>query len=80
MLLPLVGLWPTVVLSSLIFGLGHAYQGLTGILKTGSIGLALALLTVFSGSLYIAIILHTVLDMSSGRVMRKALQLTTQAA
>ena len=76
----ITGLWPAVFLSSLIFGLGHAYQGVTGIVKTGSIGLVLALLTVFSGSLYIAIILHTVLDMGSGRVMRKALQLTPQTA
>ena len=79
-LVPLTGLWPAVVLSSLIFGLGHAYQGIAGILKTGLVGLALALLTVFTGSLFIAILLHTVLDMSSGRVMRKAMQLTPQAA
>ena len=76
----LVGIWPAVVLSSLIFGLGHAYQGLTGIVKTGCVGLILALLTVFSGSLFIAMALHTVLDMTSGRLMGRALRMTPQPA
>ncbi len=51
------------------FGLGHAYQGIAGIAKTGLIGLVLALLTVFSGSLFIAIVLHTVVDLTSGRII-----------
>ena len=72
----IVGIWPAVVLTSLIFGLGHAYQGISGVVKTGSVGLVLALFTVFSGSLYIAIVLHTVLDLSSGRLMGRALQTT----
>ena len=72
-LVPLVGTWPAVVISSLIFGLGHAYQGIAGIVKTGLAGLVLALLTVSSGSLFIAIVLHTVVDLTSGRIMGKAL-------
>jgi len=76
-LLPLIGTWPAVAVSSLIFGLGHAYQGVWGIVKTASIGLVLALLTVTSGSLFIAIILHVVVDLTSGRVMAKARQSMT---
>jgi membrane protease YdiL (CAAX protease family) len=74
---PLVGTWPAVAITSLIFGLGHAYQGMSGIAKTGMVGLVLALFTVFSGSLYIAIVLHAVVDMTSGRVMGRALRMTT---
>ncbi len=73
-LTPLVGLWPAVALSSAIFGLGHAYQGLAGIGKTALIGVVMALLTVFSGSLFVAIVLHAVVDITSGRIMAAALR------
>ena len=72
-LTPAVGLWPAVALSSVIFGLGHVYQGLEGIVKTTLVGLVMALLTVFSGSLLIAVILHAVIDLVSGRMMGSAL-------
>jgi len=76
-LVSLVGTWPAVAITSLIFGLGHAYQGISGIAKTGMVGLVLALFTVFSGSLYIAIVLHAVIDLTSGRIMGRALRMTT---
>jgi len=76
-LVSLVGMWPAVAITSLIFGLGHAYQGISGIAKTGLVGLVLALLTVSSGSLYIAIVLHAVIDLTSGRIMKRALRNTT---
>ncbi len=75
-LVSLVGTWPAVAISSLIFGLGHAYQGIRGIAKTGLVGLVLALLTVFSGSLFIAIVLHAAIDLTSGRIMGRALRMT----
>ncbi len=76
-LVSLVGTWPAVAISSLIFGLGHAYQGISGIVKTGLVGLVLALLTVSSGSLFIAIVLHAVVDLTSGRLMGRALRMST---
>ena len=76
-LVSLVGTWPAVAITSLIFGLGHAYQGISGIAKTGLVGLVLALFTVSSGSLYIAIVLHAVIDLTSGRFMGRALRNTT---
>ena len=76
-LVSLVGTWPAVAITSLIFGLGHAYQGISGIAKTGLVGLVLALFTVSSGSLYIAIVLHAVIDLTSGRIMGRALRNTT---
>jgi membrane protease YdiL (CAAX protease family) len=68
----LVGVGLAVVLSSMIFGLGHAYQGVTGIAKTAAVGLVLALLAVFSGSLFVAMVLHTVIDLTAGRLMTGA--------
>jgi len=79
-LVSLVGTWPAVGISSLIFGLGHAYQGIAGIVKTGLAGLVLAWLTVSSGSLFIAIVLHTVVDLASGRMLGKALRMTPPTA
>jgi len=79
-LVPLAGTWPAVFISSLIFGLGHAYQGTAGIVKTGLVGLVLALLTVSTGSLFIAIVLHTVVDLASGRMMGKAVRMTPQTS
>lgn len=66
------GIWPAVVLSSLIFGLGHAYQGPAGIVKTSLIGLVMALLTVFTGSIFVPIVLHVVIDLTSGRMLAEA--------
>jgi membrane protease YdiL (CAAX protease family) len=74
-----IGLWPAVAVSSAIFGFGHAYQGGVGILKTGLIGVAMALLTVFSGTIWIAALLHMVIDATSGRMMAAAFSLPAPA-
>ena len=68
-LMPVTGLWPAVALSSLIFGLGHIYQGLVGVVKTAGVGLVMALLTVFTGSILVPIVLHAVIDLTSGRML-----------
>ncbi len=46
------------LLSSLVFGLGHAYQGPKGVLKTGLFGLAIAGLCLLTGSIWLLIVLH----------------------
>ncbi len=81
MLASLIGVWPAVIVSSLIFGLVHAYQGIRGIGKTSLVGLGMALFTVYSGSLFIAIVLHTVIDLTSGRIIKRASrEVSTQTA
>jgi len=67
-----LGTWPAVVLATLIFGLGHAYQGLKGIGKTAAAGLVMALLALGSGSLFIPMLVHTVIDLTSGRLLGTA--------
>jgi len=71
-LIPVAGIWPAVAVSSIIFGLGHLYQGATGIVKTSLVGIVMALLVVFSGSLLPAMILHIVVDITSGRILGAA--------
>ena len=58
--LPLAG---ALALSSLLFGLGHAYQGFKGMLGTAIAGLAMGLLFLLTGNLIPAMVLHAVLDM-----------------
>jgi uncharacterized protein len=59
--------------SSLIFGLAHAYQGLSGVLKTGTVGMLLAGVAVATGGLLAPMVLHTVVDLTSGQVAYHAL-------
>ena len=66
-------LWIAVVASSFIFGAGHVYQGSKGMLRTGIFGLVAACLFVLTGSLWASMILHAVLDLTSGSILRRAL-------
>lgn len=52
-----------VVLSALVFGLGHLYQGWKGAIGTGLGGLVFAVLYVSTGSLLIPMVVHAVLDL-----------------
>lgn len=57
-----------VVLSSVLFGLGHGYQGVTGMVKATILGAVLAVLYVGSGSLFLPMALHAFLDIQGGAV------------
>lgn len=67
------GTVPAVVVSCLVFGFGHAYQGLAGVAKTAVIGGVMAGLYLLSGSLYLPILLHATLDITNGLMVRQAL-------
>jgi len=54
-----------LLLSSFAFGLGHLYQGWSGVLKAGLVGLVLGLVYLLSGSLIPAMILHALIDMQA---------------
>lgn len=69
----ITGAWPSALLSSAVFGLGHSYQGTKGVIKTGILGLVMAGLYVISGSLIVPIVVHAVIDIVSGHVGRKAI-------
>jgi len=58
--------WVGVLATSLLFGLGHAYQGRTGILGTGVLGVLLAVARVLYGSLVPVMIWHTAVDIVAG--------------
>lgn len=55
-----------VVLSSILFGLAHSYQGIVGVLRSGLMGIILALILVWTDSLLIPIFLHIAGDVYNG--------------
>jgi membrane protease YdiL (CAAX protease family) len=64
--------WAAALTTSILFGLGHAYQGLGGILATGIMGWTAAVSVILTGSLWPAIIAHTIYDMATVIIYRRA--------
>jgi uncharacterized protein len=65
---PFVGLGGAAAISCVAFALGHAYQGTSGVIKTGIIGTLFMVLVLAVGSLIPAIVLHALIDMGQGVV------------
>lgn len=60
-----------IILSAVIFGLGHSYQGVAGIVKTGTVGAALGVVYWMTGSVWAPMLLHIVVDLSSGWITQQ---------
>jgi len=58
-----LSLGTAVILSAAVFGLNHLYQGLSGMVTTGVLGLILALLYLATGSLLLPMVLHALIDL-----------------
>lgn len=65
-LAPVLGVPGAAVLSSVVFGVLHGYQGVLGIVRTGAMGGMLAWGFLASGSLWPPIIAHTLIDLVAG--------------
>jgi membrane protease YdiL (CAAX protease family) len=59
---------PAAILSSVVFGFGHIYLGLAHVPRTALVGVVFAFLTLGTGSLWPAIIIHAALDLHSGEL------------
>ena len=68
------GLLPAAGLTAVLFGIGHVYQGPKGILQTGLFGAFLAAVYVLTGSLFMPMVLHTLMDLHSGHMLYRAYQ------
>jgi uncharacterized protein len=81
-----VGLPAAVALQAVIFGMGHVYQGndlrsiLHALLRTGLAGLLLAVIAIATGSLIPGMILHALMDLSTGDVAYRFFRKTEIAA
>jgi uncharacterized protein len=58
-----IGLWIAVAIASISFGLAHGYQGLSGIIGTALIGAVMAVIFLASGSLWLPMALHAIIDL-----------------
>jgi membrane protease YdiL (CAAX protease family) len=73
MLAPLIGVGGAAVLTSLVFGALHGYQGWLGTVRTAAMGGFLAWGFIASGSLWPAIVAHTAIDLLAGIVLGEKL-------
>lgn len=69
MLAPVFGLPGAAAVSTLVFGVMHAYQGWLGVVRTTVMGAILAWGFLASGSLIPAMIAHTAIDLIAGIVI-----------
>ncbi len=58
--------WAVVLMTSILFGLAHAYQGRAGILGTGVLGVLFAIARILYRSLVPVMIWHTAVDIVAG--------------
>ncbi len=61
-------LWAAAIISSVGFGLAHAYQGLAHLPKITMVGGAFAGLYLLSGSIWLPMLLHAAVDILQGRL------------
>ena len=73
-LAPWLGWWGAAALSVLIFAIGHAYQGWNGAIRTGVVGASFTLVVAIFDSLWPAIALHALIDLSNGTMAWLALR------
>lgn len=73
-LAPWLGWWGAAALSLAIFAFGHAYQGWSGVLRTGIVGGLFTLVVAILDSLWPAIVLHALLDLGQGTMAWLALR------
>lgn len=60
--------WGAALVSTIGFGLAHAYQGLSHLPQITAVGGVFAALYIISGSIWLPIILHAAVDILQGRL------------
>jgi membrane protease YdiL (CAAX protease family) len=59
-------MWTVVLVSSIAFGLGHTYQGASGVARVTLIGVAFGAFYGFTGSIWLPMLAHAILDVLQG--------------
>lgn len=78
-LFPAAGIIVCVLASAIIFGLAHSYQGISGIAKTGILGLVFSSIYIATGSILPGMVLHFLIDFAAKDYMQSS-ENTTAAA
>jgi membrane protease YdiL (CAAX protease family) len=61
--------WLGVLVASTVFGLCHSYQGFAGMARTGVVGLGFGMFFILTGSIWLPIIAHALLDILQGKMI-----------
>jgi membrane protease YdiL (CAAX protease family) len=69
----LMPLWAAAIVTSVVFGFGHIYQGIANVPKIILVGGVFAGLYLLTGSLWLPILLHAVFDAVQGRAVCRLL-------
>jgi len=67
-------MWAVVLVSAVIFGLGHSYQGMSGMFRVTAIGIAFGLFYWLTGSIWLPMAAHMILDILQGGMLYKMLK------
>ena len=70
-----LALLPAGLVASLVFGIGHAYQGPRGIALTSLVGVFMSAVYLLTGSLIACVVIHAFMDLHAGRMARVAFAL-----
>ncbi len=72
-------LWAAAIMSAIGFGIAHAYQGLAAVPRIVLVGAAFSGLYLLTGSLWLPMILHALVDLLQGRAIYGMLRQTAPA-
>ena len=78
-LTPVTGVAGAVLITSLVFGVMHAYQSALGIVRTMTMGVILAWGFLMSGSLLPCILAHTFINIIAGIAIAQQLMLPEES-
>ena len=70
-------LWAAAVVSTVLFAVGHAYQGAANVPKVAVVGAVFAILYMLSGSLWLPMLMHAAVDWLQGRAAYEVLRQDT---
>lgn len=73
-LLQFAPMWTAVIVSSVIFALGHSYQGIGGMLRVFVVGIVAGVLYALSGSIWLVMVAHALFDILQGWVLVELFQ------
>jgi membrane protease YdiL (CAAX protease family) len=63
---------PAALVASVVFGLGHAYQGPRGIALTSLVGVFMSAIYLLTGSLLACMVIHALMDLHAGTMAHAA--------